>query len=196
MNEQESVEGFTWPQYSKTGDRRGGGEHKENSSVDFFLLLRETRSQSHRNLSLAWAPAKCQIDQVLAGIVCCRVSAPVHSSKCWDPSDSFKGSLFFFFFKLGLLFAAQAYPDLPGWERLVLYTHSCHSPLFPRNVNHRRETPRLHVFLFIFLVAVQVQLRVRRWSTLTSYSERKWTLTWTRTMRFSFLLVWTKEIIR
>lgn len=34
-------------------------------------------------------PAKCQIDQVLlAGIVCCRVSAPVHSSKCCDPSDS------------------------------------------------------------------------------------------------------------
>lgn len=46
-----------------------------------------------QELATGPGPAKCQTDQVLAVIVCCWVSAPVHSSKCWDPSDFFEWSL-------------------------------------------------------------------------------------------------------
>lgn len=57
-------------------------EAGKNSSVGFLSFVARGPITIPQELAIGLSPAKCQIDQVLAGIVCCRVSAPVHSSKC------------------------------------------------------------------------------------------------------------------
>lgn len=102
-------------------------------------------------------PAKCQIDQVLAGLVCCWVSAPVHSSKCWDPSDSPS--------------EVWTWPAVCGsgvprlaWLRAACIVHTLLSLSAVRleckpTVSHQCDMLGLHVF-----VAVQVQFGVQHWS--------------------------------
>lgn len=118
-----------------------------------------TISQEH---VIGIGPAKCQIDQVLAGIVCCRVSAPVHSSKCWDPSDSWSEVWTW------PAVCSSGVPRL-AWLRAACIVHTLLSlsavPLECKRASHQWAILGLHVF-----VAVQVQFGVQHQSRLPSYS--------------------------
>lgn len=65
VNEQESEKGFSKPGYCKTG----GKEKKQLNGLLSFVAGGSITIQ--QELVIGIGPAKCQIDQVLAGIVCC-----------------------------------------------------------------------------------------------------------------------------
>lgn len=159
-------------------------------SVGFFLLLRETQSHFHRNSVIGIGPAKCQIDQVLAGIVCCWVSAPVHSSKRWDLRDS--------------LSEVWTWPAVCGsgelrlaWLRAACIVHTLLSlstvPLECKlPVSHQCDIPGLHVS-----TAVQVRFGVQHLSTSPSQSVQKIERTpvdWTKLQaQYSFSFLYKSE---
>lgn len=132
----------------------------------------------------------------------CKVSNP---SKCWDwllPSVCtcaflqvmrsqrlFQQSL-----NLASLFAAQAYPDLPGWEQLVLYTHSCHSPQFLWNVNHQCHTSMIY-WGCTFLLQCRCSLEVGS-EAIFQVIAQMIPVTWTLCMHNKVSLQdWTRKMI-
>lgn len=142
-----------------SGYRRSKGRGKLCSLDCFFCCTRPNHIP--QELATGFSPATCQIDQVLAGIVCCWVSAPVHSTKCWDPSKSWS---------VVWTWPAICSSDRPrlAWMKAACIVHSLLSlsgvPLECKPpVSQQRNIPELHAFFSESSTVVLCQVTTCRW---------------------------------